>query len=141
MKTKQLNNPDLYPKDEVLQEALENHSFNLFKSFRETIIGDEYELILEWKFYNDGKEWLCKVTGKKKTVLWISVHKSYFTVSFHFAERHRETVLTLAISETLKEVFSSAKPAGRLVSLIIDVRSETEIAGALTLIQLKKNLK
>ncbi|PKP08994.1 MAG: hypothetical protein CVU09_13085 [Bacteroidetes bacterium HGW-Bacteroidetes-4] len=38
---------------------------------------------VQWRYYNDGKAWLCKVSYKKKTVFWLSVWEAYFKVAFY----------------------------------------------------------
>lgn len=141
MREQVLKDSSIFPSDAVLLQALGESSFNLFKSFREVVTGEEYSLVPEWRFFNDGKEWLCKMTYKKKTTLWLSASKGYFCISFHFAERHLEKIATLAISETIKQEFALVKPAGRLVSMIINVYNEEQVADILTIIRFKKKLK
>jgi hypothetical protein len=38
---------------------------------------------VQWRYYNDGKAWLCKVSYKKKTVFWLSVWEACFKVAFY----------------------------------------------------------
>lgn len=141
METKMLlRDADIYPSDEVLKDAL-GEVYSILTCFLETIIGDEYGLITEWRYYNDGKAWLGKVQHKKKTVLWLSVWEGFFKASFFFTEKHLEAIATLDISEAIKEDFCKAKPLGRLIPMIIDVNKSEQLTDLLTVVRFKKSLK
>lgn len=98
-------------------------------------------MTIEWRYYNDGKAWLCKVTYKKKTVLWLSAWEGFFRTAFYFTEKHLEGIAALDISETIKEDFCKAKPIGRLIPMIIDVNDKKQLNDLLTIVRFKKNLK
>lgn len=136
-----LRDSDVFPADEVLKDALGDTVYSVLRPFMDTITNQEYGLTFEWRYYNDGKAWLCKVVHKKKTVLWLSVWEGFFKVSFYFTERHLEGIAALDISETIKEEFAKAKPAGRLLPMIIDVSDKEQINDVLSVIRFKKSLK
>jgi hypothetical protein len=135
-----LKDPGVSPSNEVLKEAL-GDIYNVFESFVGTITSEEYGLAPEWRFYNDGKAWLCKTVYKKKTVLWLSVWEGFFKVSFFFTEKHLEGIAALDISEAIKEEFSKAKPMGRLIPMIFDVRKKGQLDDLLAVVRHKKSLK
>jgi len=65
-----LNNKDEYPDDEVLSSYLGEikSTWDSFSNF----IKESYPLFSgKWRYYNDGKSWLYKLTKKKKTICWI----------------------------------------------------------------------
>lgn len=64
-----LQNPEIHPSDKVLEESLGKPVYSIYKEFRQIITNDEYSLSMEWRYYNDGKAWLNKITYKKKTIL------------------------------------------------------------------------
>ena len=64
-----LRDPDIFPSEEVLRNALGETNYNLFQGFVQNITSPTSGLAMEWRYYNDGKAWLCKVVNKKKTVL------------------------------------------------------------------------
>lgn len=136
-----LRNPEIYPSNEVLEGTLGKPLYKVLESFITTITNEEYGLTVEWRFYNDGKAWLCKVVYKKKTILWLSVWKGFFKTSFYFTEKHFEGIAALNISETIKENFAKAKPSSRLRPMIIDINNQTQIEDVLTIIRFKKSLK
>jgi hypothetical protein len=94
---------------------------------------NESKFFAEWRYYNDGKSWLCKVVNKKRTIFWLSVWEGYFKVSFYFTEMHKEGISSLPISESAKSQFITAKPIGKLIPLTIDVYSEEQLEDVLTI--------
>ena len=136
-----LRDPEIFPSGEVLNNVLGNTVYSVLETFLEKITGEEYALAPEWRFYNDGKAWFCKVIHKKKTILWLSVWDGYFKTSFFFTEKHIEGIAALSISETIKDEFAKAKPSGRLIPLIVNVNSEEQIGDLLTIVCFKKSLK
>jgi len=136
-----LRDSSIYPSGEVLKETLGDTIYNILEPFMETVTNDEYGLTAEWRFYNDGKAWLCKVVHKKKTILWLSIWKGFFKTSFFFTEKHLEAIAALDISETIKENFTKAKPCGRLIPMIFDIRDKSQVDDLLTVVRFKKSLK
>lgn len=136
-----LKNPEVFPADEVLKEALGDGVYGVLEAFLGTVTGAEYGLSVEWRFYNDGKAWLGKTVHKKKTVMWLSVWEGFFRGTFFFTEKYLETIAALDISDAVKERFAAAEPVGRLLPMIIDVRDKALLADLLTVIRFKKSLK
>lgn len=136
-----LRDPEIYPSDQVLKDVLGDTVYKVLESFTETITNDEYALITEWRFYNDGKAWFCKVQHKKKTILWLSIWEGFFKIGFYFTEKYIEGIEALDISDTIKDEFVKAKPVGRLIPMIIDVNNRGQIDDLLTIVQFKKSLK
>ena len=135
-----LRDPDIFPSEKVLQNALGESVHNVLASFLETITNEEYALSIEWRYYNDGKAWLGKVLYKKKTVLWLSVRDGLFKTSFFFTEKHLEKIAALDIAKTIKDEFAGAKPVGRLLPMIFDVSNQEQVKDLLTVVRFKKSL-
>lgn len=136
-----LRDSNTFPSGEVLRDALGNDVYDVLEPFLQTITSEEYGLAVEWRFYNDGKAWLGKTVYKKKTIFWLSVWEGFFKTGFYFTEKHLEGIVSLDISESIKDSFAKAKPSGRLIPMIIDVNSKEQIADLLTIIRFKKSLK
>ena len=141
METRLLNDPNIIPSEEVLKNVLGNNAYGIFESFMNTITGADYGLTGEWKYYNDGKSWLCKVSYKKKTVHWLSVWEGYFKIAFYFTEKHLEGIAALDISENIKEEFCKMKPVGRLLPMIFNIHQKEQLDDLLKVVAFKKNLK
>ena len=136
-----LRDPDIFPSEEVLRNALGETNYNLFQGFVQNITSPTSGLAMEWRYYNDGKAWLCKVVNKKKTVFWPSIWEHYFKTSFYFTEKHLESIDALSIADSLKQQLAQAKSIGKLIPLIIDVHNDEAMTDLLTLVHFKKSLK
>lgn len=136
-----LRDSGVFPSSVVLKDALGEAVYKVLESFLKKISADKYGLIIEWRYYNDGKAWLAKVIYKKKTILWLSVWKGFFKTSFYFTEKHLEAIATLDISENIKQEFAAAKAAGKLIPMIIEISTDEQLEDLLTVVQFKKSLK
>ena len=88
---------------------------------------------MEWRYYNDGKAWLCKCQFKKKTVLWLSIWEGYFQTGFFF---------TAVTSQGLPEHLQSfEKPVGKLLPLVMKLRGADQLDDLALLVDYKKSLK
>lgn len=115
-----LREKEIEPTDEVLENALGKELFTIYQEIIK-IFNDEFSLDPQWRFYKDGKAWLCKVVYKKKTILWLSVWEKYIKTGFYFTDKTGIGVLELDIDNKIKEAFEVAKPIGKLIPLIIDI--------------------
>lgn len=136
-----LRDADIFPSDKVLKDAFGENIYSVLDSFLTTVASEAYGLNIDWRFYNDGKAWLAKITHKKRTILWLSVWSNFFKTSFYFTDKHLEAIAELNISYEIKEEFAKAKPVGKLISLIIDVNNKDQLADILTIVRFKKSLK
>ena len=141
METQLLRDPQIFPTEDVLKNALEPDAYEVFASFMNVITSAEYGLTYEWRYYNDGKSWLCKILHKKKTVMWLSVWNGFFKISFFFTEKHLEGIAALDIAENIKEDFCKAKPIGRLIPMLFNINNKKQFPDVLTVAAFKKSLK
>lgn len=140
MENRCLNDKNIYPDDEVLTHYL-GKAKNAWDSFMD-LLKVEYPLIsTEWRYYNDGKSWLCKVTKKAKTVCWISVWKEFFKVTFYFNVRMEEVIKNSPLDEKIKEQWMKNKNFGKIKPITIEVRKKTDLKTITKLIELKENIK
>ena len=140
METPLLRDPNIFPSKEVLEQGLGN-SYQAFHELIKSITDDKLGLNIEWRYYRDGKAWLCKATYKKKTVFWLSVWDKYFKTTFYFMERHRAGIEALDIEKQIKVDFRSRKFSGKLMPLTISVRMQDQINDILKIVAYKRNLK
>lgn len=105
-----LRDENVYPDNDVLKSVL-NESFQAYEKMLELFA--EHGLNNEWRYYRDGKAWLCKVQKKKKTMVWMSAWNGFIQATIYFPERYFEKVLEPDINETLKESFRSTGKIGK----------------------------
>jgi hypothetical protein len=141
MDTQILRDPLIYPSVEVLENALGCAAYEAFNSFMHTITSADYGLTYEWRYYSDGKSWLCKISHKKKTVMWLSVWNGFFKISFYFTEKNLCEIETLGIADNIKEEFCKAKPIGKLIPMLFVVNNKQELLDVLTVAAFKMSLK
>ncbi len=106
----ELRDESIYPDDDVLQSILDKS----FPAYRKLLdLFTEHDMNIEWRYYRDGKAWLCKVQRKKKTIVWMSAWKGFLQATIYFPEKYIDKVFELDISEALKDNFRSTKNAGK----------------------------
>jgi len=135
-----LTDPTLFPDESVLQHALDGQ-YQLFDKFMSALTSEPFNLTPEWRFYKDGKSWLCKCLYKKKTQMWVSVWKGYFKASFYFSARYTEGIQDLAITNEIKETFTKAAFVGKIKPLIVKVDNEANLDQVLKIVAYKKSCK
>lgn len=135
-----LTDPAVPPSPEVLQSAL-GGSYPVYEKMLAVITGDPYGLVTDWRYYNDGKAWLCKVLFKKKTVFWLSVWDGHFKTGFYFTERHLQGIHELEIDEQIRQKLIKTEPSGKLYPLVLVIDTEAQLSDLLEIIEYKKGLK
>ena len=81
-----LREEEIFPSEEVLRSVL-GQVYDVLAELEARLTQNEFGLTFEWRYYNDGKSWLCKVCQKKKTIFWLSVWEGFFQTGFFFLER------------------------------------------------------
>lgn len=114
-----LRDPDLPPTNELLLNELGTSVFEVYKALLKMVMETDFKCTIEWRYYNDGKSWLCKVTHKKKTVFWLSAWENHLKAGFYFTEKNNAGIYDLNIDPSIKEDFSTAKPIGKFMPLTL----------------------
>jgi hypothetical protein len=135
-----LNDKNIPVTDEVLKQTL-GGAYQAYSEMMKSITSDDYGLVPGWRYYNDGKAWLCKVVFKKKTIFWLSVWDGWFKTSFYLVERHLGGVFDLDIDESIKEELRNAKTFGTLHPVVLRISKPEQLKDLLTLVGYKKGLK
>jgi len=135
-----LNDKDQYPDDAVLAKHL-GKAKSAWNAFAAAISAQFGGASLEWRYYHDGKAWLCKLARKKNTICWISIWDRSFKTTFYFTEKSDRDIETLPIPSDLKQSYRACASIGKLKSLTIDVRSKKTLEDVLTVAKYKDGLK
>lgn len=131
-----LKDPDIFPTADVLEKELDKQ-YPVLKEFISTAESEEFNLTPNWRYYNDGKAWLCKITLKKKTVIWLSVWSDHFKVAFYFTEKTGAGIPGLDIDDSIKEFYLNHKSIGKLKPLVVELRKKSQLDDISTLIRYK----
>lgn len=118
--TQLLTDPDQLPSNELFEVILSKQLLQTYLQIENII--SAFGLNTEWRYYHDGKAWLCKITNKKKTIAWLSLWSDCIKTSFYFTEKTREGVMLLDIGNDIKTFFAQAKTIGKLTPLILIIK-------------------
>ena len=135
---KQLTDETIYPDEDVLRGVL-GRSFGAYLDLLS--IYDDNGLVYEWRYYQDGKSWLCKVQKKSKTIVWMSAWRGYIKSAIYVTERLVPELLDLAISDHTKETIVGEKNIGKLKPCIFDIRNKKSIKDFEKVMQFKIKVK
>lgn len=136
MEKQLLKDPEVVLSPQVLKKEF-GAWYPVFEKFLSTIQSEEFSFSAEWRYYKDGKAWLCKITHKKKTVVWLSAWTSSFKLGFYFTEKTGAGITELGISDNLKQNYETNKPIGRLKPLVADVNKQSQLSDIYSLIRYK----
>ncbi len=133
-----LSDRNVFPSDEVIAPLL-GASMNLWTSFFEMLGSDYPDLQKEWRFYNDGKTWLMKITRKQKTIAWLSVLEGTFRTTFYLPPKVAAQVESLHIPRRLKDQYRNNPKMTK--GITIAYSSQRDVAYARDLVGLKCSIK
>lgn len=122
--TIELSDKNIFPDESVLKKVL-GRSFNAYLELLKLFA--QNGLTYEWRYYNDGKSWLCKVQNKKRTIVWMSAWKGYVQAAIYFPLRFLEDILQLKITEDSKNKILKTKNVGKSKPCIFEIRNKKAI--------------
>lgn len=117
----ELRDEKIYPDNKVLSSVL-GQSYKVYMDLLDLF--DRNEMNYEWRYYRDGKAWLCKVQKKKKTIVWMSAWENYMQATIYFPERLLDKVLELDIKDATRDKIMSTKNVGKSKPCIFEIREE-----------------
>jgi hypothetical protein len=135
-----LSDKNQFPSQDIIFSHI-GKTKTLWLSLFENIHTMYPDFVEEWRYYNDGKSWLLKVTRKKKTIFWLSIIKDAFRTTFYFGDKAEEMIMASEISDSLKEQFKNGKRYGRIRGLTIAYAKVTDIKDAMALMEIKILMK
>jgi hypothetical protein len=117
----QLTDPDVAPDDAVLERVLGES----FPAYRRLLgLFDENGMTHEWRYYRDGKAWLCKVQKKARTIVWMSAWDGYVKATVYVPEKHIEGLFELDIPDDEKQRIRGAKRVGTSTPCSFDIKTD-----------------
>lgn len=136
--TIQLNDSSIYPDKDVLKKVL-GRSYNSFLKLLELF--DNNEMVYEWRYYNDGKAWLCKVQKKKRTIVWMSAWKGFIKATIYMPGKYIEEIYNLDIAEDVIVRIKETKNIGKSKPCIFEIRNQKILKDFDKIMQFKLNNK
>jgi hypothetical protein len=140
METPVLSDKNIFPSDEIIYSYI-GKSKALWISAFDYIHEKHPDIEEQWRYYNDGKSWLMKVTRKTKTIFWLSLFEKSFRITFYFTAKAEEVISDSKLSDELKKQFVEAKTYGKIRPLTITFKNKKDVEFLKELITIKLSLK
>ena len=134
----ELRDGNVYPDDSVLEGIL-GASFDSYKK----LLGmfTRADMTHEWRYYRDGKAWLCKVQKKKKTIIWMSAWKGFMQATIYFPDKYAGALTGLPIAEETRNRIRSAKRVGKSIPCMFEIRNDAVLKDLERVMEYKISLK
>ena len=130
----QLSDESIYPDENVLKGVL-GRSYPSYCALLELF--EENGMQYEWRYYKDGKAWLCKVQKKKRTIIWMSAWQGFMRAAIYIPERIIGEVYSLPIQEETKERIKATKNVGKSKPCLFEIRNQKILKDMDTIMQFK----
>jgi hypothetical protein len=140
MEERCLNNKDEFPNDEVVSRHLGSVK-RTWDSFMGLIKEDHPSFSGDWRYYNDGKSWLYKVTKKKRTICWVSVYPSAFKTTFYFPDRAEDLIVASKLKKEYVEQFTQGKKYGKIRGVTVTIEKPADLNATKILIEIEEQVK
>lgn len=134
----QLTDEAIFPDRSVL-EAVLGESYKAYESLLRIFY--THDMNHEWRYYKDGKSWLCKVQKKAKTVVWMSAWKGYLKAAIYIPERYLDDIIRLPISNETRDSISSVKSIGKSKPCVFEIRDDSALPDFETVMDFKMKAK
>jgi hypothetical protein len=135
-----LKEKDQYPDDDVLSRCLGERKKS-WDAFIDFIKKNHSAFTTEWRYYNDGKAWLFKITKKAKTICWVSVYHNLFKTTFYFNDRAEESVIKSGLKKEFKDQFTEGKKYGKIRGITVEIQRPSDLDTVKILIGIKEKIK
>jgi hypothetical protein len=135
-----LTDQDEYPDDAVLGRCL-GEAKKAWDSFVAFVQENYPSFSGQWRYYQDGKRWLHKLTKKKQTICWISVWQGAFKTTFYFADKAGELIVSSRLRREYIDQFVHGKKYGKIRGVTVLIRKSSDLNATKCLIEIKEQLK
>ncbi len=95
----------------------------------------------EWRYYNDGKQWLFRMQHKKKTLFWVALLEGTFRITFYFGKKAEPVIDSANLPQNIKDEFKTSKQYGLIKAISLRIRGESDIETVKELISIKHKIK
>jgi hypothetical protein len=133
-----LTDKDQFPTEEIIFSNI-GRTKTVWKSVFQYIHTNHPDFLEQWRYYNDGKSWLMKLTRKSKTIFWLGVLNGVFRITFYFSEKAVVEIMKGKLSAKLWKKFNEANKVGKSTSitLLMDDKQNVELVKELILVKLQ----
>lgn len=134
----ELVDPNAYPDEAVLRGVL-GAGYGAYGALMDAIAERGYTH--EWRYYKDGKAWLCKVQRKARTLAWMSAWRGYAKATVYLPERYLAGLAAIALSDAARRSIDEAGNVGKSRPCMVDLHVGADVGDLLALMDYKATLK
>ena len=135
-----LSDKAVYPTDEIVFSIIGDNRSVWEKTM--SYLQENYPAgTREWRYYNDGKQWLFKFLFKKKTIFWLSLISGTFRITFYLGGNAESLITVSTLSEDVKAEFLRKEFSGPFRPVTIIVKRDSDLDNIRKLIDMKVSQK
>jgi hypothetical protein len=135
-----LGDKSVYPSEDILFSIIGDKKIVWQKLI--SYINLNYKNITEeWRYYNDGKQWLFKMQMKKKTIFWIGVLPGTFRITFYFGSKAEPVIVNSDLPDKIKDDFVTGKKYGKIRAISLRISGTDDLENIYKLVDLKAKIK
>ena len=135
-----LNDQNIVPTDDLIFSVTGDKKI-LWQRVMQYASGSYRDVAGTWNYYNDGKQWLFKLTQKKKTIFWAGLVDDTLRVTFWLSDKAEPVIEASQLPPSLKDEFRNAKKYGLIRPVSISLNEHADADNVITLISLKFKIK
>jgi hypothetical protein len=136
--TTELNDESIEPNESVLKHIL-GESYKAFTELLE--LYDKNGMTYKWRYYKDGKAWLCKVEKKKRTIVWMSAWKGYMKATIYIPEKYVKDIQTIDVTKETMDRIMNTKNVGKSKPCMFEIRNDSVLRDFNQVMQFKVERK
>jgi hypothetical protein len=127
-----------YPSDVILQEVL-GRSYAAYQKLLS--LYEAHGLVWQWRYYRDGKAWLCKVQKGSRTIVWMSAWKGFMKATIYFPEKLAGGMLALDLGQETKDNIKDVRKVGKSTPCMFEIRNAKALKDFETVMRYKLQSK
>ena len=120
----ELNDGNVYPDENVLKPVL-GRSYDAYTDL--LALYDKNQMTYDWRYYKDGKAWLCKVQKKSRTIVWMSAWKGYIKATIYFPNKYIDDLQKLDLSNERIQAIIDTKDVGKSKPCMFDIKNKSVV--------------
>jgi hypothetical protein len=135
-----LKDPEIFPSEDLIS-SLVGERMKLWKSVLNYASENSKEVSADWRYYNDGKQWLFKFVHKKKTIFWAGVFDDTFRITFYFGDKAEPLIETSDLPDSIINEFKKGKRYGSIRGISVRLTEPSDMQNVFRLINIKRKIK
>jgi hypothetical protein len=132
-----LNDKLLKPNDEIIFSII-GYAELLWKQTFSYLFDNSKDILVNWKYSDCGKYWVCIALKKKSTIFRLRIlKKNSFSMAFPFGDKSEQMILQSTLPESIKNNFINTQKYNATRYISIDVEDSNDLENVKKLIDLK----